>query len=91
MGLEAINVGGNDVGFNFVTGRLGGREGVADRVEQVDLFLDVWVSPEGETLILDEDEFTADTTLSNQQRSGARQALQELLQMIADHKEAFST
>ena len=63
----------------------------ADRIEQVDLFLDVWVSPEGETLILDEAEFTADTTLSTQQRTGARQALQELLQMIADHKEAFST
>lgn len=62
-----------------------------DRIEQIDLFLDVWVSPEGETLILDEAEFTADTTLSTQQRTGARQALQELLQMIADHKEAFST
>ena len=59
-----------------------------ETIEQIDLLLDVWVSPKGEPLILDEDEFTADTTLSNQQRSGARQALQELLQMIADHKEA---
>jgi len=61
-----------------------------DRIEQVDLLLDVWVSPEGETLILDEDEFAADTTLTARQRNGARQALQELLQMIADQQEAFS-
>ena len=61
-----------------------------DRIEQVDLLLDVWVSPEGETLILDEDEFAADTTLTTRQRNGARQALQELLQMIVDQQEAFS-
>ena len=61
-----------------------------DRIEQVDLLLDVWVSPEGGTLILDEDEFISDTTLNNQQRIGARQSLQELLQLIADHKEAFA-
>jgi len=61
-----------------------------DRIEQVDLLLDVWVSPGGETLILDEDEFAADTTLTTLQRNGARQALQELLQMIVDQQEAFS-
>ena len=61
-----------------------------DRIEQVDLHLDVWVSPQGETLILDEDEFAADTTLTARQRNGAQQALQELLQMIADKQEAFS-
>lgn len=61
-----------------------------DRIEQVDLLLDVWVSPEGETLILDEDEFATDTTLTAQQRNGAQQALQELLQMIAHQQEAFS-
>ena len=61
-----------------------------DHIEQVDLLLDVWVSPEGETLILDEDEFAADTTLTIRQRNGARQALQELLQMIAGQQEAFS-
>lgn len=61
-----------------------------DRIEQVDLLLDVWVSPGGETLILDEDEFAADTTLTTRQRNGARQALQELLQMIADQHGAFS-
>lgn len=61
-----------------------------DRIEQVDLLLDVWVSPQGETLILDEDEFTADTTLSDEQRRGARTALQTLLEVIAARQEAFS-
>ena len=61
-----------------------------DRVEQVDLLLDVWVNPEGATLILDEDEFAADTTMSAQQREGAKQGLQELLKMIAERQEAFS-
>lgn len=62
-----------------------------DRVEQVDLLLDVWVSPDGETLLLDEDEFTAETTLTAQQRMGAERGLQELMHMIAEQQEAFST
>lgn len=62
-----------------------------DRIEQVDLLLDVWVSPAGEILILDEDEFAADATLSAEQRKGAKQGLQELLRMIAERHEAFST
>src|SRR5713101_1159891 len=62
----------------------------ADRIEQIDLFLDVWVNPTRETLILDEDEFAADTTLSDAQRKGARQGLQDLLQRIADHQDPFS-
>ena len=64
---------------------------IDDRIEQVDLLLDVWVSPTGETLILDEDEFATDTTLNAGQRKGAKQGLQELLKMIADHQEPFST
>ena len=55
----------------------------ADRIEQVDLLLDVWVDPTGKPLILDEDEFTSDTTLTDQQRDGAQQGLRELLEMIA--------
>ena len=62
-----------------------------DHIEQVDLLLDVWVSPEGETLILDEDEFEADKTLRDAQRHGARQGLQELLALIAARQEAFSS
>jgi protein associated with RNAse G/E len=63
----------------------------ADRIEQVDLLLDVWVTPTGETLILDEDEFAADPTLSLQQRAGARKGLQELLAVIAARQETFAS
>lgn len=61
-----------------------------DHIEQVDLLLDVWVNPEGKPLILDEDEFASDTTLSDEQRNSAKQALQDLLQLIAARKEPFS-
>lgn len=61
-----------------------------ERIEQVDLLLDVWVDPAGNMQILDEDEFAADTTLSNEQRQGARQGLQDLLQCIAAQEEPFS-
>jgi uncharacterized protein len=59
-------------------------------IEQVDLFLDVWVTPTGETLILDEDEFVSDTTMSEEQRKGARQGLRDLLEMIAARQETFA-
>ena len=45
-----------------------------DHIEQVDLLLDVWVDPTGEPLILDEDEFATDTTLSDEQRKAAAEA-----------------
>ena len=61
-----------------------------EQIEQVDLLLDVWVNPKGASLILDEDEFEADITLNDEQRKGARQALQDLLQMIAAQTEPFS-
>lgn len=61
-----------------------------DVIEQIDLLLDVWVDPNGELLILDEDEFAADTTLSEQQREGARQGLHALLQLINQKQEMFS-
>jgi predicted RNA-binding protein associated with RNAse of E/G family len=61
-----------------------------NQIEQVDLVLDVWVSPEGETLVLDEDEFAADSTLSDEQRREARQGLQALLHLIAARQEMFS-
>jgi uncharacterized protein len=61
-----------------------------DHIEQVDLLLDVWVNSKGATLILDEDEFAADTTLSDEQRTRARQGLQALLQLIAARQEMFS-
>ncbi|HEX7736973.1 MAG TPA: DUF402 domain-containing protein [Ktedonobacteraceae bacterium] len=61
----------------------------AARVEQVDLLLDVWVSPDGQPLILDEDEFAADDTLTEEQRRGALRGLQELLALIAARQEPF--
>jgi hypothetical protein len=61
----------------------------ADRIEQVDLLLDVWVDPQGVPLVLDEAEFEADTTMSEEQRIGARQGLRDLLQAIAAHEEPF--
>jgi predicted RNA-binding protein associated with RNAse of E/G family len=61
-----------------------------NQIEQVDLVLDVWVSPEGETLVLDEDEFADDHTLSDEQRREARQGLQAILQLIAARQEMFS-
>lgn len=60
-----------------------------DYIEQVDLLLDVWVDPNGTPLVLDEDEFEADTSLSDEQRTGAQQGLQNLLQMIAAQAEPF--
>ncbi|HLI08721.1 MAG TPA: DUF402 domain-containing protein [Ktedonobacteraceae bacterium] len=59
------------------------------RIEQIDLLLDVWVDPAGNIKILDEDEFAADTSLSEQQREGARAGLQSLLQSIAVQDEPF--
>lgn len=63
---------------------------LAERIEQVDLLLDVWVDPDGMPLVLDEDEFAADMTLSAEQRRGAKEGLQALLRMIADRQEVFS-
>ena len=62
-----------------------------DVIEQIDLLLDVWVHPNGEPLLLDEDEFTTDTTLTDEQRVGAQQGLQALLQLIAARQEMFSS
>ena len=60
-----------------------------DHIEQIDLLLDVWVTPEGTLLLLDQDEFEADTTLNDEQRKGAQQGLHDLLQMIAARREPF--
>ncbi|HEY3991244.1 MAG TPA: DUF402 domain-containing protein [Ktedonobacteraceae bacterium] len=62
----------------------------AERVAQVDLLLDVWVAPNGQPLILDEDEFAADLTMTAEQRDGALQGLQDLLALIAARHEPFT-
>jgi len=62
-----------------------------ERIEQIDLYLDVWVSPDGQTLLLDEDEFTSDETLSETQRNGALQGLDQLLLLIGSRQAPFQT
>lgn len=59
-------------------------------IEQVDLLLDVWISATGEPLLLDEDEFTQAINLSEYQRQGAREGLQQLLHLLHTRQEAFS-
>ncbi len=60
-------------------------------IEQIDLLLDLWVDPQGNALVLDEDEFEADTMLTPAQRVGARRGLQELLQTLATRQEMFAS
>lgn len=62
----------------------------SERVEQVDLLLDVWVAPDGRPLILDEDEFAAATTITAAQRQGALQGLHDLLALLAARHEPFA-
>lgn len=64
-----------------------------DSIRQVDLLLDVWVNPDGEVLLLDEEEFAnaTVTALSERQQTGAKQGLCMLLQMLERRQEAFSS
>ena len=54
----------------------------AGEVVWEDLALDLWVAPNGETLVLDEDEFAA-LPLPPTEREAARKALAELQTMVA--------
>ena len=58
-------------------------------IDQIDLYLDVWIAPDGTFQILDEDEFHAEQTLSNEQRSGASEGLNSLLALLAARAEPF--
>lgn len=62
----------------------------AEVVAAEDLFLDVWVRPDGSWLVLDEDEFSADQTLDAHTRAAALQALEHLLHEIAAHQPPFN-
>jgi predicted RNA-binding protein associated with RNAse of E/G family len=53
-----------------------------------DLALDLWVAPDGETLVLDEDEFAA-LPLPLVEREAARKALAELQTMVAQKAAPF--
>ena len=61
------------------------------QIEQIDLFLDLWVTPTGETLVLDEDEFEAATTMSEEQRKGAEKGLQTLLEWVQERQKPFDS
>jgi len=58
------------------------------RVSAVDLALDVWISPEGKTLVLDEEEFAA-LPLTPEEIVRARAALAELLALAAQRAGPF--
>ncbi|HLZ23071.1 MAG TPA: DUF402 domain-containing protein [Ktedonobacterales bacterium] len=62
----------------------------ADSVTCRDLLLDLWVSPEGQTQVLDEDEFAADATLDIQTRLSAQNALAELIECVQTRAEPFT-
>ncbi|HEX6123080.1 MAG TPA: DUF402 domain-containing protein [Ktedonobacterales bacterium] len=54
-----------------------------------DLLLDLWVWPDGRWLVLDEDEFAADTTLDPATRARARAALEELQGLVRRREPPF--
>jgi uncharacterized protein len=65
-------------------------DGEQSMIGQVDLYLDVWVKPNGQYMVLDEDEF-ATATLTPEQRLGAQQGLQALLALLEKRQETFSS
>lgn len=54
-----------------------------DAISCRDLYLDVWVDPSGAARVLDEDEFEQDSYLDASVRRHAREAVDELLTMVA--------
>ena len=54
-----------------------------------DLILDLWVTPDGQTTTLDEDEFAA-TALDDASREGARAGLAELRRLVAGRQGPFA-
>jgi predicted RNA-binding protein associated with RNAse of E/G family len=60
----------------------------ADEVAAEDLALDLWVRPDGEMQVLDEDEFAA-LLLTSEEREAAQNALAELQAMVAQGVDHF--
>jgi uncharacterized protein len=54
-----------------------------------DLLLDLWVTPDGTMMVLDEDEFAADTTLDADLRAGAKRGLAELQSLVSGRQPPF--
>jgi predicted RNA-binding protein associated with RNAse of E/G family len=61
----------------------------ADDLYCRDLILDLWVTPDGQTTTLDEDEF-ATTALDDASREGARAGLAELQRLVAGRQGPFA-
>jgi len=55
-----------------------------------DLLLDLWVTPDGATLVLDEDEFAAESALDDAMRDQALAGLAELQRLVAHRQGPFS-
>lgn len=55
-----------------------------------DLVLDLWVTPDGATLVLDEEEFAADPALDDATRDQALAGLAELQRLVANRQGPFS-
>ncbi len=55
-----------------------------------DLLLDLWVTPAGETSVLDEDEFAAEPALDAATREQAHAGLAELRRLVATCQEQFT-
>lgn len=56
-----------------------------------DLLLDLWVSPDGTTQTLDEEEFAEETHLSTAERELAMRALDELRELVCRRAPPFTT
>ncbi|WIG57481.1 MAG: hypothetical protein OJF49_000225 [Ktedonobacterales bacterium] len=56
-----------------------------------DLLLDLWVAPDGSLLVLDEDEFAADTLLDDITKAAARRALNDLEACVRAHAHPFTS
>lgn len=54
-----------------------------------DLLLDLWVAPDGATLVLDEDEFAAEPALDDATRDQALAGLAELQRLVAHRQGPF--
>lgn len=62
----------------------------ADTIACRDLLLDLWVAPDGTSLVLDADEFAADTTLDAMTRAQAEHALALLREMVSSRQLPFT-
>jgi predicted RNA-binding protein associated with RNAse of E/G family len=62
----------------------------AGAIEQIDLALDVWINPDGSSLILDEDEFAA-LELDAETRRQAREAVIEVLALVRQRAAPFNS